>query len=155
MVRGTEIEEFWQECRRSVAGLPESAPPAWSFGRHPAEAEALLALVLAGVKTATSSALDEYEREREPIPRAGDLGIVLDGSGHPSVLLRTTAVAIVPFAQVPASHAFDEGEGDRSLASWREIHRDFWGGDLRNGGRFDDGMLVVCERFEVLHRRSR
>lgn len=154
MLEDTPIEAFWRECRRSVEGLPAAIAPAWSFGRHPDEADALLALVLAGVKTATSSAYPDYLEEREPLPRAGDLGVVLDGAERPAVLLRTTAVAVVPFREVSEAHAFDEGEGDRSLESWRDIHRKFWRDRTLDTGRFDEDMLVVCERFEVLHRRS-
>jgi len=44
---------------------------------------------------------------------------------------------------VDESFAFDEGEGDRTLAIWRGIHEDLF---ARHGG-FDPDMLQVYERF--------
>ena len=83
----------------------------------------------------------------------GDLGIVLDGHGAPLCLIETTRVDVVPFDEVSAEHAFLEGEGDRSLVSWREAHRAFFARFLPRIGREPaDDMPVVCERFRVLSR---
>ncbi|RIK17564.1 MAG: ASCH domain-containing protein [Acidobacteria bacterium] len=68
------ISAFWADARlrggiNPVAGyLGATAadtlpPPAWSFGATPAEADRLLAQVLAGRRTATTSALWDYEEE--------------------------------------------------------------------------------------------
>ncbi|WP_162802960.1 ASCH domain-containing protein [Ornithinimicrobium avium] len=68
------ISAFWADARlrggiNPVAGyLGATAadtlpPPAWSFGAAPLEADRLLAQVLAGRKTATTSALWDYEEE--------------------------------------------------------------------------------------------
>ena len=59
------------------------APPAWSFGDSPRLADELLALVLEGRKTGTSTSLAELEDAGEPVPRVGELSIVLDGAGEP------------------------------------------------------------------------
>ena len=32
----------------------------------------------------------------------------------------------VPFDEVSKEHAYKEGEGDRSLAYWRDVHEDFF-----------------------------
>ncbi len=123
-------------------------PPAWSFGSSPEQADELLALVLDGTKTATSSALVEYEAENEPLPEAGALGIVLDGAGHPRVLIETTEVSVVAFDDVDAEHAHLEGEGDRSLSTWREIHRDFFAID---GQPVEGSTQIVLERFRIVY----
>jgi uncharacterized protein YhfF len=120
-------------------------PPAWSFGGTPELADELLALVLAGTKTAAASALWEFETDDEPLPEVGTLAIVLDSAGHPHALLRTSDVRIVPFDEVDDEHAFLEGEGDRSLAYWRHAHADY----LTPG--HDGSMPVVLERFELLY----
>jgi uncharacterized protein YhfF len=52
------------------------------------------------------------------------------------------------FNEVDASFAFDEGEGDRSLAFWRQAHRDYFGGL----GQFAENMLLYCERFRFIER---
>src|SRR5690349_54254 len=86
-------------------------PPAWAFGGTPELADELLALVLAGTKTATAGALWDYEAADEQLPEVGALNILLDGGGRPRALIEITAVAVAPFDQVDAEHAALEGEG--------------------------------------------
>ncbi|MCL2317194.1 MAG: ASCH domain-containing protein [Actinomycetia bacterium] len=151
------IQEFWEETRRyarvgiltSVLGTPwgtAMAPPAWRFGDTPDLADELLGLVLSGAKTATTGLLSEYDQ----VPEVGDLSIILDGGGMPRALVRDTEIAVVPFAAITAAQAAAEGEGDGTLASWREDHREYW---RRGGVDVDDDTPVVWERFAVLYPR--
>ncbi len=152
------VERFWGlACHRAkLATLPgylpsttleAVTPPTWSFGRTPAQADELVQLVLDGLKTATASARADYTAEDESLPRVGELGIVLDGSGHPRALVETTAVEVVAFSEVGEDHARDEGEGGRTLEHWRRVHADFFAG---SAGGFDPDMPVVLERFRLL-----
>ena len=156
------IDEFWQvarvKARLSTLGgvLGETpagavAPPAWAFGDAPELADELLALVLSGAKTATAELVATYEEAGEPLPVVGDLSIVQDGAGTPRALLRTTRVDVMPFPAVTAEHARLEGEGDRTLAAWRTEHERYWRRTLPAGVAFSQDLLVVCERFTVLH----
>lgn len=145
------VEEFWRECRAALHGLPEAVPEAWAFGATPAHADGLLALVLSGTKTATASSLWDYEHSRDPLPEAGLLNIILDGRGVPRALLETVSVEVVPFGEVQASHAFAEGEGDRSLSHWRETHERYWREHSENPRGFDPDMPVVCERLSLMY----
>jgi len=115
------------------------------------QADELLDLVLAGTKTATSGALWDYESENEPLPERGTLSILLDGAGHPRALIEATDVSVVPFDDVDEEHAFLEGEGDRSLAAWREVHERFFVDVATHGRAFARDMPIVLERFRVLH----
>lgn len=57
---------------------------------------------------------------------------------------------MVPFCEVSEEQAYKEGEGDRSLAYWREVHRAVFTEELKEIGEiFSEEMLVVCEEFEV------
>ena len=128
-----------------LAGLTGDCD-AWAFGDDP---DGLAALILAGRKTATASAYPLYEAEGEPLPRAGEAGVVLDGQGGAVCVIRTTRVYVVPFRDVSARHAAMEGEGGLSLEYWRTVHRRFFTGELAAiGQRFDEDMPVVCEEFE-------
>lgn len=158
-----EIAEFWESSRVQaglgriavVGGLTVAegvAPVAWSFGDNPEQADRLLELVLAGTKRATSSALSEYDEEDAPLPKAGDLSIVVDGAGHPKALIRTTEVEVVPFGEVSEELAAAEGEGDRTLASWRADHAEFFRRVLGVESVPED-FMVVTERFELLYPR--
>ena len=146
----TRLADFWATARAAEPSLPPAVPGAWAFGAGPAQADDLLALVLAGVKTATASALDDYDVDGEPVPRAGDASIVLDGRDRPRAVIVTSAVEILPFAEVTAEHAWAEGEGDRSLAHWRAVHEDFWRAQAAHPAGFRPDMPVVCERFRLV-----
>jgi uncharacterized protein YhfF len=156
-----EIASFW-ELARSRAGLGRLAvvtgtgvvasvpPPAWAFGDSLQLADELLALVLTGAKTATASAMWEYEEGDEALPAAGDLSIVLDGRGHPRALIRTTEVRVARFDEVDVEHARLEGEGDLSLDFWRTEHEKVLRRRMAESGReFSGDALMVLERFEL------
>ncbi len=127
-------------------------PPAWSFGANPEQADALLELVLDGTKTATAGALWDYESDGEPLPEPGSLSIILDGRGHPRALIECTASAVVPFDEVDEEHARLEGEGDRSLVHWRDVHERFFTEVATHDHGFQPDMPVVLERFRVVYR---
>lgn len=116
-------------------------------------ADDLGGLVQRGIKTATCSLLWEYEADDEPLPRVGEMSIVTDGEGHPLCLIEITEVEVKPFDQVEAQFAYDEGEGDRSLASWRDAHWQFFARLCETLGREPSAtMPLVCERFRVLFK---
>lgn len=161
----TDVAAYWQRVRPQVqrdafarigvvigqSGAGAVAPPAFAFGATREQADDALALVLDGTKTATSSALVEHERGGVPLPRVGDLAIVLDGDGVPRAVVRTTAVEVTVFGQVGAEHAAAEGEGDRTLASWRQAHAAYWGKRVDEAGSWP----VVLERIALVHPRRR
>ncbi|MFF8893057.1 ASCH domain-containing protein [Brevibacterium casei] len=147
----TRLADFWAGVRAIDPTLPEAVPDAWAFGATAEQADELLGLVLNGTKTATASALWDYEEAGDPLPTIGEVSIVLDGEGRPRAVIVTTAVDIVPFAEVTAEHAWAEGEGDRSLKFWREVHERFWRAHTENAVGFHPDMPVVCEQFRVVY----
>nr|WP_201470566.1 ASCH domain-containing protein [Microbacterium hydrocarbonoxydans] len=151
MTDPTALAEYWARVRADVASLPEAVPGAWAFGATPVHADALLALVLEGVKTGTASSLWDYEATGDPQPYLGEFSIILDGSGAPRAVIETTDLRTVPFDQVTAEHAHAEGEGDRTLDYWRESHERYWRSYSENPRGFAPDMPVICERFRVIH----
>ena len=139
-----DVEEFW---RRFVAATGIDGPhTAWGFGSSPEQATELGLLVRDGPKRATASLVSSYADD-EPMPVAGDLGLVLDGEGEPLCVVRTTAVEVRAFGDVDEEFAWTEGEGDRSLAYWREAHIRFF---ASYGGTVDEATPVVLERFDLV-----
>ena len=119
----------------------------FSFGDSPALADELLDLVLIGKKTATCWAASEGDKGVV----VGKRWIVKDGQGRPSAVLETIEVMRRRFGEVDAAFAHDEGEGDRTLADWREAHTDYF----TRRSEFSPDMELYCERFrlvEVLKR---
>lgn len=122
---------------------------AWAFGDAPDE---LALLVLSGIKTATSSAYPLYGLSGEDIPKEGEYSVILDSLGNAVCIIKTTKVSVVPFDEVSAHHAYLEGEGDRSLTYWRNVHEAFFTAEMtRSGLAFDRKMKVVCEEFEKVY----
>lgn len=150
------IEAFWQTY---LDTLPDDSPvrseeyEAGGFGDSPEMASDLGTLIADGTKTATCSALWEYETEGEPLPRVGEKFIVLDGRGEPLCIIETTEVGVRPYNEVDERFAFEEGEGDRSLQHWREAHWRFFSRTLPSVGKEPTmDMPLVCERFRVIYR---
>jgi uncharacterized protein YhfF len=113
----------------------------FAFGDGPELADELLALVMKGVKTATCSTEDEANTSTP-----GERWIVLDGHGTPACVIETTGVTYRRYNEIDAAFAYEEGEGDRSLAYWREAHRTYFG----RLGRFSEDMMLMCERFRLV-----
>jgi uncharacterized protein YhfF len=123
----------------------------FSFGDSPEMADELLALVLAGKKTATCGALASFPPGSDAMPVAGRRDVVLDGKGRRAAVIETLEVEIRRFDQVDERFARDEGEGDGTLGWWRDAHRRYF---ERNGG-FSPDMQLVCERFMLVERLDR
>jgi uncharacterized protein YhfF len=119
----------------------------FSFGDSPELADELLALVLLGKKTATTWAASEGDKGVE----VGKWWIVKDGQGRARAVLETVEITRRRFEEVDAGFAFDEGEGDRSLAWWRRAHTDYF----TRRSEFAPGMDVYCERFRVVEAIER
>jgi uncharacterized protein YhfF/ribosomal protein S18 acetylase RimI-like enzyme len=137
----------------TATGLDAAVPyQAWYFGDSPALAHELVELVLHGPKRATAG-LSEFNDQMPLVkPVAGGYSIVTEFDGTPRGVIRTTALERRPFSDVDAAFAWDEGEGDRTLADWKDGHRRFFGDELaRLDRRFDESMLVDLERFELLY----
>jgi uncharacterized protein YhfF len=128
--------------------LPERYKDAvqFAFGDTSTLKDELLALVLAGKKTATCGALQDVKDAQEPMPEVGRRDVVLDGAGQPAAVIETTEVRVRRFDEVDEEFARDEGEGDLSLEYWREAHEAYF---ARNGG-FEPDMELVCERFRLV-----
>ena len=150
------IEAYWSSYLET---LPADSPVrderylAEGWGDSPRMADELGALISPGTKTATCSALWEYEAEGEPLPEVGVKTVVLDGNGDPLCIVETTEVEVKPYDEVDAQFAYEEGEGDRSLEYWREAHRRFFSRTLPDVGREPTtDMPLVCERFQIIYR---
>ena len=148
--RNPDTDAFWQAFRRR-AGLDHDHYVVGSFGDSPEMATELANLVVAGIKRATASLARDYGEGRDPMPRLGDFVLMLDGEGRPRFIWRTTEVTIKPLSQVDEVFAWDEGEGDRTRNWWLDAHRCYFGRQAgREGFEFDDEILTVFERFEVV-----
>ena len=122
------------------------------FGDSPELVGELAELVRRGVKRASAGLVAAWEDEGDPLPRVGDVRIVIDWSGAPVAVIEVTDVKIQPFDAVDEAFAHDEGEGDGTLAWWRAAHTRYFTRECaRRGQPFSASMPIVCWRFRLLH----
>ena len=119
----------------------------FAFGDSPELADELLGVILIGKKNRNLLGGErgrQRRRRRQALDRKGRARATergpRDDRGH--------AAAV---GEVDAAFAHDEGEGDRTLADWREAHTDYF----TRRSEFSPDMELYCERFrlvEVLKR---
>lgn len=150
------VKNYWDQF---LASLPPDSPyhaktyVAEGWGDSPQLADELGALIAEGIKTATCSALWEWEAEGNPIPQAGLITIALDGPGEPLCIVETVEVTIRKYNEVDSDFAREEGEGDLSLDYWRQAHKNYFSRVLKKIGKeFSEEMPLVCERFRVIYK---
>jgi uncharacterized protein YhfF len=115
-------QELWNEYKQINSSIGD-AIDAWQFGAQP---DLLAQLVLDGTKTATASAYDLYAVDNDPLPEVGSYDVVLDSKDQAVCIIQIKKVSVVIFDEVSEEHAFKEGEGDKTLAYWRQVHEDFF-----------------------------
>lgn len=149
------VDAYWEQF---LASLPTDSPYrgrgfiAEGWGDGPEMADELGALIAQGAKTATCSSVWEWEAEGQTPPGLGTLTVVLDGKGDPLCIVETVEVAVRRYNEVDADFARAEGEGDLSLAYWRDAHKRFFTRTMARIGReFSEEMPLVCERFRIIY----
>ena len=141
-------QEMWNAYKQINPSIGDEID-AWAFGVEP---DLLAELVFKGEKTATASAHDLYAIENEPLPQVGTFDVILDSRNQAVCIVEVTKVSVQPFHQVSANHAYKEGEGDKSLAYWRQVHEDFFKDCLGEAGLdFTPDSKVVLEEFRKVY----
>ena len=141
-------QEMWNAYKQITPSIGDEID-AWAFGEEP---DLLADLVLSGEKTATASAYDLYALEGESLPQEGTFDVILDSQNQTVCIVEITRVSVQPFNQVSAQHAFKEGEGDKSLTYWRQVHEDFFTDCLGEAGlTFTPESKVVLEEFRKVY----
>jgi uncharacterized protein YhfF len=115
----------------------------FAFGDSAEMAEELLDAVLAGEKTGTTWA-SAFGRMGGKV---GRLFVIQDGQGRDRALVEVTEFTERRFdAMDDADFARSEGEGDRSLAHWRQVHEAFF----TRQGVFAADMPIWCCTFKLI-----
>jgi uncharacterized protein YhfF len=150
MERTAAVRAFWA-AYKSAAGLTHERYTVARPGDRPELASELAELMLAGTKRATASLARDFEVSGEPLPQPGDYVVVVDGAHLPRCIWRTTEVTVKPLIEVDDAFAWDEGEGDRSRASWLDNHRRYFARQAsREGFAMHDRIETVFERFRIV-----
>ena len=141
-------QEMWNAYKQINPSIGDEID-AWAFG---VEADLLADLVLKGEKTATASAYDLYAVDNDPLPQEGTFDVILDSQDQAVCIVEVTKVSVQPFHQVSADHAYKEGEGDKSLAYWRQVHEEVFTEWMSEAGlTFTPDSKVVLEEFRKVY----
>ena len=147
------VAAMWSEfC--AATGAEGEPVDVFAFGLTVEEADDLGALVLQGPKRATAGLVADFETEGTPLPQVGDYNVFVLGDGKPAGVIRTSDIRIGPLSSVDEQFAWDEGEGDRSLAYWLDVHRDYCRRRLEALGLpYSEAVAVTFERFDLVWPR--
>ena len=150
------VKAMWEDYLNSIGESivnTDKSYTSWYFCDNEESARDLAKLVIEGTKRGTTSLYDLYKIENEALPAVDSFSVVTDWHGVAQCIIRTKKVTILPFQDVNDELAAIEGEGDRSLGYWREVHIDCFTRELKGYGRsFSEDMLVVFEEFEVVYK---
>jgi uncharacterized protein YhfF len=114
----------------------------------------LVAAILSGEKTATSSLLADAEADGGDLPAVGDRLDVVDSEERPVATIELTAIDVIRLGDADLELARDEGEGFNTVTEWRRAHERFWSEHvlprLRGADRrLSDDTRIVVERFRL------
>lgn len=145
-------DEYWASFLAANPEIDSDSPfQVWYFGNSMEMAVELAELVISGKKTATASLVKINELEPDKAPVDSGYSVVTDFEGGPMCIIQTAEIRHLPFNEVDAEFAFDEGEGDQSLDYWRNVHSEYFAREAaENGFDFDEISIVCCERFRLL-----
>jgi uncharacterized protein YhfF len=146
-------ERMWRDYAAVHPAAVQACPEytVEQFGDSARLADELLDLVVKGRKRATAELVAEFVARGQVLPRVGSHWMACDGTGIPRIVIRSIELRIGTFDEVDASFAFDEGEDDRSLQSWRAQHRRYWERTCAaRGVTWSEDDEIVLERFAVV-----
>ena len=150
------VKEMWENYLMSIGHdivNINKKYTSWHFCDNEEDADNLAELVKQGIKRATTGLYYLYEIEGDTLPKDGDLGIIIDWQRKAQCIIETKKVTILPFKEVTERFAKIEGEGDKSLKYWQEVHINAFNRHLNNYKmKFNEDMLVVCEEFETVYK---
>lgn len=145
------VKQFWLDFCQESGVSPETPYQVWYFHNNQESSVELAELVISGKKKATASLVEFNEKHPQVAPIDEGYSIVTDFNGNPLCVIQTTEIRHLPFDEVDAEFAFDEGEGDQTLEDWREGHWAYFTKEAaENGLEFNEKSLVCCERFKLL-----
>jgi uncharacterized protein YhfF len=151
----SKIETFWQDFLSTLSEADQKKMPTCvvdQFADTPEAATKVGKLVRDRIKTTTSSLLWGLEHIGEPLPKAGDISLIVEGNGEPLCIIELIEVEIKPFNAVDEQFAFEYGEGDRTLAFWLSDNWDFhsrW--CIEIGREPSETMPIVFQRLRLLY----
>jgi len=155
MEHSPNIKTFWKSYLSTLSDEDQKNALPYvvdSFADTPEAATKVGKLVRDGVKTTTSSLVWGLEHIGEPLPKVGEIELIVDGDGEPLCIIELTEVEIKPFNAVDEQFAYEYGEGERTLEYWLSDNWDFVSRWCTEIGREPTKIMPMAfQRFRLLY----
>jgi len=151
--KNKSVENLWSKFLiENPHNENKNIPEAFYFCDNEKDANECAELVVKGIKQATATSLWWFNKNNEPLPSIGDQSIVTDWNGNAKAIIQTTKIEQVPYNKITAEFAAIEGEGDKSLKYWKEVHEAYYKREMEPvGDKFNEEMIIVCEYFKTIY----
>jgi len=151
-MKETILHEYWNKFQDKKSAYKQVAiPSSYYFCDNEKDADECAELVRGGIKRATTHSLSWFHIQKENLPKVGDIAIVTSWNGTPRAIIKTIKVEIVQFKDITPEYAFIEGEGDKSLDYWQEVHWAYYTRELSEHNlKPTVDMELVCEYLETI-----
>lgn len=148
----TSVVKLWNSfLKNHPSNKIREVPESFYFCDNEKDANECAELVEKGIKQATATSLWWYEKNNENLPKIGDQYVITDWKGNAKAVIETTKVEQVPYNEITAEFAEIEGEGDKSLRYWKEVHEAYYKREMEPlGDSFSEEMIIVCEHFKTI-----
>ena len=147
------IELFWKNfITDNTRYVNEKTPESFYFCDNEKDANDCAKLVVKNIKQATAPSLWSFEINNEKLPRKGDLNIITNWNKVPQAIILTTKIELIKFSEITAKFAQREGEGDKSLAYWKKVHKAYYKREMQgHKEEFSKDMIIVCQYFDTIY----
>lgn len=148
--------QVWNNYLKSLGEDPAKTEKAFPIVDHfcdeKLQTDNLYNLVIQGIKRATTASVKICEYYNEDFSKPGDYWILTNFDETESCVLQTVKSTIKKFSQITEEDAYIEGEGDKTLKYWREVHKSFFEEEYKSlGWKFSEDIEVVFEEFKVVY----
>lgn len=152
ILKKDEIKDIYLELMLGGYKPEKNNFDVFYFGSGPQMAAKLAHLVVKGKKRGSAGWVKTHEKTNTIIPKVGGISLATDGFGIPLCFIKTVNVDFIQFKNVTEQMAIIEGEGDLSLADWKNGHKNFWEtyDSQEINEPFTEDEIIFFETFEVI-----
>lgn len=152
----SSVETLWNDfITQNPTNRIKETPESFYFCDNKKDADECAELVVKGIKQATATSLWWFKKNNEPLPEIGNQYVVTDWEGNAKAIIEVTKIEKVPYHKVTAEFAQAEGEGDKSLRYWKEVHEAYYSREMKPyGEEFNENMIIVCEHFKTVYTKK-
>ena len=150
------VEKIWADFIENQPQFQQKViPESFYFCDNLKDANECADLVLEGTKKATASSLKWFKSNNIEFSKPGDLFIITNWDGVAKAVIQIEKIEFTPYTKITPEFAQIEGEGDKSLAYWKKVHKAYYCREQNiPETEFDENMMIVCEYFKCIYPKK-